>query len=90
LKATETATGVDVLLLHQTLLSADEVSANPEYVNVPVYDLLKKQQRPFTLPFDLFETEGELYLEKLGINKYDLIKLSRKNMMLVVRQRMEI
>ena len=78
LKATETATGVDVLLLHQTLLSADEVSANPEYVNVPVYDLLKKQQRPFTLPFDLFETEGELYLEKLGINKSDLIKAFKK------------
>ncbi|HEX5553392.1 MAG TPA: neuraminidase-like domain-containing protein, partial [Chitinophagaceae bacterium] len=73
LKATNTGAGVTILLLHQTLLSADEISANPEYINVPTYSKLAATQRPFTLPFDLFETEGELYLQKLGVAKADLI-----------------
>jgi Tc toxin complex TcA C-terminal TcB-binding domain/Neuraminidase-like domain/Salmonella virulence plasmid 28.1kDa A protein len=84
LKATQVASGLTVQLLHQTLLSSDEVSANPEYLNLPVYQddpvhglkgLLNNAQRPFTLPFDLFETMGELYLQKIGINKPDLISI---------------
>jgi hypothetical protein len=78
LKATDQgAGGIEVRLLHQTLLSSDEVSANPEYVNIPTYNTLKADVRPFTLPFDLFETEGEIYLAKLGTAKADLIDAFR-------------
>lgn len=73
LKATNTGSDVTVQLLHQTLLSSDEISANPEYVNIPAYNQLKTAQRPFTLPFDFFEMEGEMYLEQLGVPKTDLI-----------------
>lgn len=74
LKATNTGSSINVQLLHQTLLSSDEINANPEYVNIPAYNKLKSAQRPFTLPFDLFETEGEIYLQKSGVSKSDLIK----------------
>jgi hypothetical protein len=77
LKATNQTTGIAVQLLHQTLLSSDEINANPEYVNVPAYDILKAAPRPFSLPFDLFETWGELYLGKLGATKTDLIDAFR-------------
>jgi Tc toxin complex TcA C-terminal TcB-binding domain/Neuraminidase-like domain/Salmonella virulence plasmid 28.1kDa A protein len=81
LKATDLGVaGIEIKLLHQTLLSADEVSANPEYINVNVYDnFLRTAQRPYNLPFDLFGTEGELYLQRSGIAKSDLIDAFRKN-----------
>lgn len=77
LKATDQGTGISVQLLHQTLLPSDEINANPEYVNIPAYNTLGAAKRPFSLPFDLFETEGEMYLEKLGIGKADLIDAFR-------------
>lgn len=77
LKATHSGGPLTIRLLHQTLLSSAEISANPEYVNVKAYDELKKAKRPFTLPFDLFGEESELYLEKLGLKKYELIDLFR-------------
>jgi hypothetical protein len=77
LKATNQGAGIAVQLLHQTLLSQDEINANPEYVNIPAYNTLKADLRPFTLPFDLFETEGEIYLSKLGTAKPDLIDAFR-------------
>jgi hypothetical protein len=76
LMLTQNATSISVQLLHQTLLSTDELSANPEYTNVSVYDnFLKTAKRPFGLPFDLFSTEGNIYLTKLGISKADLVRL---------------
>jgi hypothetical protein len=78
LQATNQGSSISVQLLHQTLLPSDEISANPEYVNLNTYTNLKAAQRPFSLPFDLFETEGELYLEKLGTRKADLIDAFRK------------
>jgi Tc toxin complex TcA C-terminal TcB-binding domain/Neuraminidase-like domain len=66
-------------LLHQTLLSSEAIGAGPEYINTNVYNnFLKTAKRPFTLPFDLFETEGKWYLEKQGIQKTDLINTFRK------------
>lgn len=74
LKATDNgASGIEIRVLHETLLSSDQINANPEYVNGPAYDILKAAKRPFALPFDLFETEAELYLAKLGTPKPDLI-----------------
>ncbi len=78
LKATNQGAAIAVQLLHQTLLSSDEINANPEYVNIPAYDVLKADVRPFSLPFDLFETEGEIYLSKLGTAKPDLIDAFRQ------------
>jgi hypothetical protein len=77
LKATNQGASIAVQLLHQTLLSQDEINANPEYVNIPAYNILKADTRPFSLPFDLFESEGELYLSKLGTAKADLIDAFR-------------
>ena len=76
----QNAADISVQLLHQTLLSADDLSANPEYTNVKVYDNFLKPipatpTLPFGLPFDLFSTEGEIYLTKLGISKADLIRI---------------
>ncbi|MEP6613595.1 MAG: neuraminidase-like domain-containing protein, partial [Mucilaginibacter sp.] len=66
-------------VLHQTLLSSDAISTGPEYINTHVYsNYINVAKTPFTLPFDLFETEGDLYLEKLGIKKTDLIDIFRK------------
>ena len=77
LKLTDQVSAIAVQLLHQTLLSQDEINANPEYVNLPAYDVLKTDVRPFRLPFDLSETEGEIYLSKLGTAKPDLIDAFR-------------
>lgn len=77
LKATKQGTGIGVRLVHQTLLTSDEINANPEYVNLPAYDILKTAKRPFSLPFDLFETEGETYLDKLGTKKAELTEAFR-------------
>lgn len=79
LKATDLGgSGISVQLVRQTLITSDEISANPEYVNIPTYASLSSVKRPWGLPFDLFETEGELYLEKLGTKKSDLIDAFRK------------
>ncbi|HMH24879.1 MAG TPA: hypothetical protein VK563_24055, partial [Puia sp.] len=72
------AATIEFRLLHQTLLAADAVSAGPEYVNANAYNLLKAAKSPFSLPFDLFGAEGELYLEKLGVKKPALINIFRK------------
>ena len=83
LRASATAglatSAVDIKLLHQTLLPSTTISAGPEYINTNAYNnFLKTAKRPFSLPFDLFETEGELYLEKSGVRKADLIDIFRK------------
>ncbi len=78
LKLSQQTTAIEIKLLHQTHLSSDEISANPEYTNANAYKIIAAASRPFTLPFDLFEKEGELYLQKLGIRKADLIDILRK------------
>jgi hypothetical protein len=78
LKISQLASSLEIRLLHQTHLSSDEISANPEYTNINAYAKLAAVKKPFSLPFDLFESEAELYLQKLGIQKGDLIELFRK------------
>ncbi len=76
LKATRLGADVEIRVLHQTSLSSDAINAGSEYVNTNVYNnFLKTAKKPFTLPFDLFETEANLYLEKLGTKKADLINI---------------
>ena len=78
LKATQQTADISVQLTHQTLLTEDEISANPEYTNIPAYTALKGVKRPFSLPFDLFDTEGGMYLAKLGTTKAQLIDAFRE------------
>ncbi|MES2110189.1 MAG: neuraminidase-like domain-containing protein [Bacteroidota bacterium] len=77
------AAKIHVRLLRQALLTADEIAAHPEYTNAVVYTgqyLMNTGMNhlPFSLPYDLAASESSLYLQKLGVNKYDLIKAFRK------------
>lgn len=77
--AAGTGATVEVRVLHQTFEDSDTINAGPEYVNTNVYtNFLGTAKAPFSLPFDLYETEGELYLQQLGIKKADLIDIFRK------------
>lgn len=78
LKLTQLTTAIEIRLLPQTHLSSAEIIANPEYTNTNAYAMLASAQRPFSLPFDLSEKEGDAYLQKLGVQKYDLIDAFRK------------
>ncbi len=62
-----------VFQLRQTLASADELAAAPEYVNQNAYTILNTSTYAFTLPFDLNHVEGEAYFSRFGINRYDLM-----------------
>jgi hypothetical protein len=75
--------------VHQTHLTAEEISANPEYTNTNVYNSLRDPFNsffsnlwalyqtggiiPITLPFDLYFTEANVFLQKMGIQRYTLI-----------------
>ena len=59
----------------QTSGTAEELNANPQDVNVPVYDtVLKTQVYPWTLPFDLWAEEARVYLRNLGAERYQLLE----------------
>ncbi|MGI0025894.1 MAG: hypothetical protein ACREA4_12240, partial [Nitrososphaera sp.] len=58
----------------QTGGTTEELSANPEHVNPKAYDKLANQVFPFTLPFDLWTKEVNLYLEHLGVPRYQLME----------------
>ena len=81
--------------IHQTHLTADEISANPEYTNTNVYNSLSDPFNdynnnkwklydvpggmiPISLPFDLYFTEANAYLQKIGVQRYNLIDTFRK------------
>jgi hypothetical protein len=81
--------------IHQTHLTADEISANPEYTNTNVYNSLSDPFNdygnnkwklydvpggmiPISLPFDLYFTEANTYLQKIGVQRYNLIDTFRK------------
>lgn len=59
----------------QTTNSADELLAYPEHVDTAAYDLLKTAASSFNLPFDLLLEETRLYLDKLGVKRYELMEL---------------
>ncbi len=78
--------------IHETHLSSDDISANPEYTNTNVYnsiadpfDQLGNNKWklfptliPLSLPFDLYFTEANTFLEKMGKQRYDLMTTFRK------------
>jgi hypothetical protein len=81
--------GLIVQEVHQTHLTAEEISANPEYTNTNVYNSLSDPFNtfnnnlwslymsggmiPLTLPFDLYFTEANLFLQKMGVQRYTVI-----------------
>ena len=60
--------------LRQTMLSAEELDAAPEYVNDAAYTELRTKNYAFNLPFDLPHTESIAYFERFGVNRADLMK----------------
>ncbi|HMN29201.1 MAG TPA: Tc toxin subunit A, partial [Caldilineaceae bacterium] len=59
----------------QTSWSEEELSANPEHVNVKAYDdYLGSAFYPWTLPFNFWMKEARTYLEHLGVQRYQLME----------------
>lgn len=63
-----------VFRLRQTLSSAEELAAAPEYVNANAYDALRTNAYAFQLPFDLNHTEGKAYFTRFDISRAELMK----------------
>ncbi|MBD2565344.1 MULTISPECIES: Tc toxin subunit A-related protein [Nostoc] len=60
--------------VYQTEGTAEELRAMPEHLNIKAYQILKEQKYPWNLPFHLWNEEGRVYLEHLGIKRSDLMK----------------
>ncbi len=63
-----------VFRLRQTLSTAEELAAAPEYVNQKAYEELKKSNYAFKLPFDLNHTEARAYFTRFGISRAKLME----------------
>ena len=69
------ASNLIIKLSRQSLASADELAAQPEFVNRAAYDhILINANYPTTLPFDLDWEESRLYLNNIGIKRDELLK----------------
>ena len=73
-----------IYCLRQTLATAEELDAAPEYVNTEAYKILaneykvsdpaKRCELAFKLPFDLYHTEAKAYFSRFDVNRADLMK----------------
>lgn len=63
-----------VFRLRQTLSSAEELAAAPEYLNSGAYNVLKTAQYAFKLPFDLDHTEAKAYFSRFDISRAKLME----------------
>ncbi|MGA5552385.1 neuraminidase-like domain-containing protein [Streptomyces pseudogriseolus] len=63
----------------QTTGSADEVRANPEYLNLLAYTKLAGEVFPFSLPFNLANEQSRGYLEQLGVPQPRLFELFQQS-----------
>jgi hypothetical protein len=54
--------------------TADEIGANPQYVNDKAYDRLKRAVYPLALPFNRPLEVARTYLEHLGSSRYQVMK----------------
>jgi len=64
-----------VYRLRQTLSSAEELAAAPEYVNQEAYNLLRDNSYAFTLPFDLNHSEAKAYFSRFDISRSQLMEV---------------
>ena len=60
---------------NQTTLTSEILRAIPEHINLDAYTKLESAVYPWNLPFSLDHERAKLYLEKLGVNRSDLMKL---------------
>src|SRR5690606_9443004 len=68
--------GVDYTIhrLRQTLSSAEELDAAPEYVNEKAYEILRESAFAFRLPFDFNHVEAKGYFNRFDIHRADLMQ----------------
>lgn len=71
------AGGLAVSILRQTHGTAEELSANPEYVNNDAYTALGAAVAPLALPFDLFTEEVRAYLSRFNVQRSNLMTVFR-------------
>jgi receptor-binding and translocation channel-forming TcA subunit of Tc toxin/ABC toxin-like protein/neuraminidase-like protein len=76
-RVVQTAAALEVSLLRQTKGTAEELDANPEYVNEEAYKILKKATYPLALPFDLFTEEAREYLKRMNLRRSDVMEVFR-------------
>ncbi len=62
----------------QTRGTAEELSANPEHVNTEAYNKLRNAQYPWNMPLNLWMEEARVYLEHLGVHRYELMETFHK------------
>ena len=63
-----------VFQLRQTLSSAEELAAAPEYVNTAAYTELSTKKYAFKLPFDLNHAEASAYFNRFDLSRAQLMK----------------
>jgi len=61
--------------LRNTKRKADELRANPQYVNSSAYQKLSAAKFPFVLPFDLFSEEVEASFNKVKVKRWEIMQL---------------
>lgn len=64
----------EVFRLRQTLSTAEELAAAPEYVNTATYNTLKGANYAFKLPFDLDHVEAKAYFTRFDISRATLME----------------
>jgi len=65
--------------LRQTLSTAEELDAAPEYVNIKAYDELRNKNYAFKLPFDLNHAEAKAYFDRFDIERPELMQVFQKS-----------
>ncbi|MBC7388476.1 MAG: hypothetical protein H7329_04635, partial [Opitutaceae bacterium] len=63
-----------VFRLRQTLSTAEELVAAPDYVNIAAYDELRNNSFAFKLPFDLNHVEAKAYFSRFDISRAALMQ----------------
>jgi hypothetical protein len=62
----------------QTHGTPEELTANPQYLNLGAYEALRQQVYPWSLPFHLSSEEARAYLEHLGVQRHELMTTFQK------------
>ena len=67
-------THLNVFAYPQTGSTTKELNANPEQFNPLAYDKIREAIYPWNLPLDLWVEEARLYLDHLGVHRYELME----------------
>ncbi|WP_022949759.1 Tc toxin subunit A-related protein [Methylohalobius crimeensis] len=59
----------------QTRGTAEELRVQPEYINSLAYKKLAEAVYPWNLPFDLWTEEARIFLNHLGVPRYELMEV---------------